>query len=351
MALPPTRRQVRIALGMLWLVDAGLQAQPPLFTGGWWRAGPGAAAAGEPPFVSHSVLWAVGVIAAHATVWNAAFVAVQLALGAALVAGRGERLALAASVPWALGVWWVGESLGMLPAGMANLAAGSPGAVLLYPVIGLLAWPRHDGRRRAVSQPWALTAWVLLWAGQTLLLTQAGPPPGRALGANVAANASGEPGTLAVLAHHVEAFVGAHPAAVATTLAVVQLAVGLSVLAPEVARSWSPAVPLGPATRVRVGALAAGAALSLAFWVAVQYFGTVAAGRATDPNSGPLMILLAAALWPPPRPSPAPASGSAPAGYRRTRSAAGDTASSSPDELRTGTSPIPTSTVTVDPSG
>ena len=40
--------------------------------------------------------------------------------------------------------------------------------------------------------------------------------------------------------------------------------------------------------------------LGLLFWVA-EGFGGIATGQATDPNSGPLLILLAACFWPPSR--------------------------------------------------
>ena len=47
-------------------------------------------------------------------------------------------------------------------------------------------------------------------------------------------------------------------------------------------------------------ALQLAGALGLAFWVA-KGFGGIATGQATDPNSGPLLILLAACFWPPSR--------------------------------------------------
>ena len=49
-------------------------------------------------------------------------------------------------------------------------------------------------------------------------------------------------------------------------------------------------------------ALQLAGALGLAFWVA-KGFGGIATGQATDPNSGPLLILLAACFWPPARSS------------------------------------------------
>ena len=38
--------------------------------------------------------------------------------------------------------------------------------------------------------------------------------------------------------------------------------------------------------------------LGLLFWVA-EGFGGLSSGQATEPNSGPLLILLAACFWPP----------------------------------------------------
>src|SRR5579875_2186090 len=251
MTLPPTRRQVRVAVGVLWLVDAGLQAQPQLFTGAWWRDDLAQSVMGQPPSVSHSIWWAVGVIAPHDGAWNVLFVAVQAALGLAMILGRFDRAAIVASIPWALAVWWVGEGLGTLPTGFALLAAGAPGPVLLYPLLGLLAWPRPGDEGRFVNQAWGVTAWVLLWAGQTLLLAQGVFPVGQVLRANVEENALGEPGALAGVAHQVEALVGAHPVAVAVALAVVQVAVGLGVAAGVTARSLPPALT----ARIRAASL------------------------------------------------------------------------------------------------
>ena len=49
-------------------------------------------------------------------------------------------------------------------------------------------------------------------------------------------------------------------------------------------------------------------ALSLIIWVVGQGFGDVFSGSGTDPNTGPLLILLAAAFWPRRAASPVPAS-------------------------------------------
>jgi hypothetical protein len=43
--------------------------------------------------------------------------------------------------------------------------------------------------------------------------------------------------------------------------------------------------------------LALAIALSLAYWVLGQGFGGIFQGGATDPNAGPLFVLLAALMW------------------------------------------------------
>lgn len=52
--------------------------------------------------------------------WNAAFAVIQLLLGAGLLWRRTVRAALAASIGWALAVWWFGEGLGGVLSGMAR---------------------------------------------------------------------------------------------------------------------------------------------------------------------------------------------------------------------------------------
>jgi len=66
---------------------------------------------GQPGFVADPVHWAATVIAAHPVVWIAPFVAIQLLIGVALLVPRTARPALAASIAWSLGVWYLGEGL------------------------------------------------------------------------------------------------------------------------------------------------------------------------------------------------------------------------------------------------
>ena len=73
---------------------------------------------------------------------NAIFAALQVLLGLGIAWRPTVRLALAASVAWAVAVWWLGEGLGGLLAEAARPRVnGAPGAVLLYALLAVLLWP------------------------------------------------------------------------------------------------------------------------------------------------------------------------------------------------------------------
>ncbi|HMD46833.1 MAG TPA: hypothetical protein VKG43_11770, partial [Acidimicrobiales bacterium] len=98
----------------------------------------------------------------------------------------------------------------------------------------------------------------------------------------IAGAASGEPGWLARLQLSAAHALGGSGTAVAVILAVVSVAIGLGPLI----------------TRRTTVFLVAGAALSLDYWILGQSLGGIFTGMATDPNTGPLVVLLALTLFP-----------------------------------------------------
>jgi hypothetical protein len=235
-----TRRQLQIALGLLWLLDGALQAQPFMFTSGFATQVIAPAGQGQPELVAAPVQWVSTVIAAHPVPWNAAFAAIQLLIGAGLLVPRTARLALAASIGWGLGVWYFGEGLLGLAGGDASLSAGAPGAALLLAVLAAAAWPDRDVSRERPAA-WLPLAWAIVWIG----------------GAVFEAVQNGS-----------------------SVLVAVEYLVGVGALY----------------TRTRVPAAALGLVLSLAFWAFDQAFGSLTSGNATDPNSGPVLALMAIAV-------------------------------------------------------
>lgn len=282
---PWSRRRARMILGLLWLVDAGLQAQPHFFTADWWRSDLAQSVMGQPAPISASILWATTHLAAHAALANAVAIAVQAGIGLALLAGRRERAAIAVSIPWALAVWWIGEGLGALPTGFALLAAGAPGPALYYPLIALLAWPRPSdpGREEPVRAGAAVAAWSLLWVGGAILEMPWRFPAARILRANIEEYGFAQPGWVGGPAHAAYAAVGRHPLLIPVLLVLAQAAVGLGVILP----------PLRPP------AVAAGVVLAAGFWLLVQGMGAILAGSATDPGAAPLLVLAGLLLSPP----------------------------------------------------
>lgn len=287
-----SRRHLTWALGGLWLLDAALQLQPSMFTSDFPRHILQPVGQGSPGWVSGPVAWSAGLVEHHLVVLNLLFALTQLFLGAGILARRTRKAALAASIAWAMLVWWLGEGLGGMLAGPVSVLMGLPGAVVLYALVAVLVWPRDDGRGLSVASASPLGArgsrvvWLGLWglfAIETMMPTNRTPSGLRDM---VAGMATGEPGWLQSLDRLGAAVLDGRGAAASVVLAVLCAAVG--VLGPT---------RLGPTRLVRT-ALVVAVALSVLTWVFGEDFGGLATGHATDPNTGPLLALLAWCYWP-----------------------------------------------------
>ena len=293
------RRWLQIALGVAWLLDAALQYQPFMFTRGFVTQILDPAGAGSPAVISHSVTGAGQILLSHVAVFNALFATVQLALGAGLLWRRTSRAALAGTVAWALAVWWLGEGLGGILTGAATPVTGAPGAAVLYAIIAVLAWPPRPGGQPAggghrsgaassiaagsrIGLRGAQLAWAAVWVSSAYFVVQA---PNRAAGAlhdTVAGLAGGEPGWIAGLDRAAAGAIGSGGTAISVALAVVFLIIAAGVFVPSLLR---PALILAVLAAVLI-------------WAVGEDFGEMLTGQGTDPSTGPLLVLLAAAFWP-----------------------------------------------------
>ncbi len=137
-----TQRTLQIILGLFWLLDAGLQFQPFMFRSTFTTTYL-LNNAGNQPDVVRWIITNVGhFVGPHVAVWNTFFALIQVAIGAGLLFRRTVRPALAVSFFWAFGVWFFGEGLGLIFTGSASALTGAPGSVLMYGLIGVMAWPR-----------------------------------------------------------------------------------------------------------------------------------------------------------------------------------------------------------------
>jgi len=293
-ALARWRRGLQIALGLIWLLDAGLQYQPYMFTRGFARDIIAPGADGSPVAVHGPVSWSAGLVAAHPVAWNTVFATVQLLIAAGLLWRPAVRIALAGSVAWALGVWWIGEGAGGLLAGGSPSYTDAPGAALLYVLLAVLIWPPRQGRDRdpapgasvATTGPLGAVAprvaWALLWAGLGYLILQPASRAAGSVSAMLTEMKDGEPGWIASMDSGLARALAGHGTAVAIVLAVLCTAAVLTIA--------------GPPRLTRIGVIAAALA-GLAIWI-LQDFGEIFTGQGTDPNSGLLLIAIAAAFWP-----------------------------------------------------
>jgi hypothetical protein len=298
--------RLRQLLGSLWLLDGVLQLQPRLFTQALVTSVMRPTLQGQPAPIAATLNWIAMVAAAHAVAFNAAIACVQIALGLALITGYHARAALVASIPWAVLVWIGGEGLGMLLTGQASALTGAPGAVLLYALIALAIVPRMAMAPRLSALAGRLSAWrrpsdaavvsreklrvVLsgLWALAAVLQVQ---PIWWGQGQIAGAIAGGEsPGLLA------EAVL--NPALARLAMLAAQHAVPLNLAIIVVCLALAAGLVMARTRASRCAFLAASVVCSLLLWIAMQAFGGVLTGLATDLNSGPLLVLIALGCWP-----------------------------------------------------
>ncbi len=285
------RRQLQIALGLVWLLDAVLQYQPYMFTRAFATQVISASAAGSPHLVAGPVALASHLMLHNIVAWNAAFATIQLALAAGLLWRPTAKAALASTVVWSLAVWWLGESLGGIFTGTASPLTGAPGAVILYAVLAVLAWPaRRPGDRQHASLAdgsplgarWSRAMWLALWGSASYLVLQAPDRAPGALRSSIAGLAAGEPRWIAAMDQAAAVAAGRAGPLVPVLVAAAFAVIGAAIFVPAAARP----------------ALALGIVMALAIWVIGENFGGILTGQATDPNTGPLLVLVALAYWP-----------------------------------------------------
>ena len=284
------RRWVQVALGAIWLLDAALQYQPYMFSRAFATGVIVPAGAGSPGFVASPVMFAGQFMLHNEVAFNAVFATIQLALGAGLLYRRTVRAALAGSIVWALSIWWLGEGLGGIFTSTATPVTGAPGAALLYALIASLAWPARSPEARGASvaaggllggRP-ARLAWLALWGSSAyFLLLAANRAPGSLRDA-ISGGTAGQPGWIASMDRAAAAAIGTNGTAVTVVLAALFAVIAVGVLVPAATR---PVLALAMVT-------------AAILWVLAQGFGGILTGQGTDPNTGPLLILLAAAFWP-----------------------------------------------------
>ncbi len=305
-AEPAWRQVIRIGIGLLWVFDGILQAQPAMAVGLPSKIIE-PAADGSPHWLQQLINWAGTAWSYHPVQAGASAVWIQVGIGLWLLfAPRGtlSRLAGVASLAWGLGVWVFGEALGEILAPGLSWLNGAPGAAAVYAVGGLVvALPSRYWR-----SPWLprllagglglfLAGMALLqgWPGrgfwQGTVHGQAGP---LAAMVNDMATTS-QPAGLARLVSNFGSFAAGHGFAVNLVVVLLLATTGAALIGLAVAGPSR--IPAAGAGRWLIrGPFIVLVVFCLAVWVLVQDFGFFG-GLGTDPNSMVPLILLAVAAY------------------------------------------------------
>jgi hypothetical protein len=282
------RRALQLGLAAIWLLDGVLQYQSFMYTKAFGQM-LAATAPGNPSVIARPISWDATMVEHHLALLNTIFATIQLLLGLGIAFRPTVRIALAASIAWAIGVWWFGEGLGGILDGGSSPLNGAPGAVIIYALIAVLLWPADRDASapfvaaRAVGAHVARALWLVFWLSEAYFaLTPANRAP-QAVSGMIAGMESGEPGWLSAIERGGASLVANQGLAASVVLAVALAGIAVGVYLPR---------PFAKAT------VALAIVVALVIWIVAEGFGGILAGGGTDPNSGPPLVLLALAYWP-----------------------------------------------------
>ncbi len=296
-----SRKTLQRILGVLWLFDGIIQLFPQMWTMNMVNGVMKPMLDGQPGFIEPSLQFIINQTTLHLVEVNLLISVVQilLGLGFLLLPDRWVKWLVFASIVWAVIVWYGGEGMSMLLTGQASILTGAPGAVLLYPLLGLAVYPRE--KSDAVSKRMTRkTGDVGLLSRKTLRYILAGfwffaallqlqpnwwqqGQISQSIGAMVG---QGGLNTVVVdpLLQQVSNATANIEVSLNIALIVVFLAIGIGlvVVKEEQVRPF----------------LIASIVVSIVFWYFAQGFGMVLTGMSTDFNSGLLIVVIALACWP-----------------------------------------------------
>jgi hypothetical protein len=272
-------RAAQTVLGLIWLLDAGLQFQSFMYSKGFIQTLT-AMAPGQPHWLASSIDWGANTAAANLGFCNTVFALIQVAIGIGLLYRRTVKQALLLSFAWAFFVWWFGEAFGMLFMNMASPLTGAPGGVIIYALIGLLIWP--DGKPGGLlGIRGARVLWAALWLLMAYLWLLQSSSGANAIHDMINAAPSGM-SWLSSMQDGFASVTNGNGLVFAVILSALSAAIGIGV---------------GINGRLAKDLLALSVVLNVLYWLVGQGFGGIFQGDATDPNSAPLFILLAYVLY------------------------------------------------------
>lgn len=319
-----SRRGVQISLGFLWLLDGALQLQHQMFSSAFATQVIEPAIQGQPRFVSGPMNFGVHLLLLHPAIFDALAALTQLGIGALILWKRTLKWGLLASVGWGFVVWIFGEGYGGIFSGHTLLLMGAPGAVIIYILLALAVMPsKKEGKQQHKKQSaayWLVFVWLILWVGGGVYQMLPGQDTASDVSSMISGMAQGAPGWMASLDNHTANVINGFGGASKTITTCSSGSGGMNMTGAQMAHMSNESctstqsdpgywfILLMATLQFAIGfgvlfsgiwrklAISLGIVFSLAFWVLGQSMGAYFTGLATDPNSGPLFILLGLAI-------------------------------------------------------
>lgn len=319
-----SKRGLQVSLGLLWLLDGALQLQHQMFSSAFATQVVAPAVQGQPRFVSGPMNFGIHLFLLHPAIFNALFALTQLGIGVLILWKRTVKLGLISSVLWGLIVWIFGEGYGGIFSVHTLLLMGAPGAVIIYVILALAVIPskneskKHQKNRQAAY--WLALAWLALWVGGGVYQLLPGQNTTSDVSSMIAGNAQGAPGWLASADTRTANVIKGFGKTNSQSSSSIPASSTMNMTSAQMVHmSNEPYTPTRPdpgywfilllaISQFGIGfgvlvsgiwrklAIALGILLSLVFWVVGQSLGGYFTGLATDPNSGPLFVLLGLAI-------------------------------------------------------
>jgi hypothetical protein len=281
------RRRLQLVLAGLWVLDGVLKLQPFMFTKDFAPMTLGTASDGAPFWLTDPINRMQKIILNHPVGPMVVFALVELLIGFAIAYRPTVRYGLIACLCWVPFLWFFAEGLGGMTAG-AGPFGGAPGASVLYGVLAVLLWPtdRPGGSEAAryVGTRTAQIVWVALWGLLAALSFLPHNTASDSFSDTISNNVSGTPLWYTWLLDHAADWTAGKGAALSITLGVLLALVALSALAKD--------------RRVVRAGLILAIVISAVIWVLGEGLGMPFMGMATDPDTGPLLAVIAVAFWP-----------------------------------------------------
>ena len=287
-AAPSTaRRRLQLVLAGLWVLDGVLKLQPFMFTKDFAPMTLGVASDGAPFWLADPMNWVQRIIVSHPVGPVVVFALIELLIGFAIAYRPTVRYGLLACLCWVPFLWFFAEGLGGMTAGTGPFG-GAPGASILYGALAVLLWPTDrtgvSEAVRFVGTRVAQIVWLVLWGLLAVLSFLPHNTAADSISTAISNNVSGTPLWYTWLLDHAASWTSGRGAEVSITLGVLLVLVALSVLAKD--------------RRVVRAGLVLAIVISAVIWVFGEGLGMPFMGMATDPDSGPLLAIIAIVFWP-----------------------------------------------------